>query len=595
MVRKTKLNSLEVDYPMLVEEWHPTKNGDLKPSDVTAGNGSKKIWWLCKKGGECGCIHEWSAPAYNRAKLGSGCSYCSGLRVCIHTSLRYKRPDIADQWHPTKNGDLTPETTAVTSDIDVWWYCPKSECGCVHEWVASPHSRAGQGCGCRWCVGRVVCQHSCLSSRRPDIAAQWHPTKNGELTPEMVTAGSSKKVWWYCDKAECGCIHEWIAPVAERAKRGCRWCAGQAACQHTCLSSLRPDIAAQWHPTKNGELTPEMVTVGSSKRVWWYCDKAECGCIHEWQAPPSGRTKSLRDSGGCRWCAGQAVCKHTSLSGRRPDIANQWHPTKNGELTPDTVTVRCGIKVWWLCDVGGECGCNHEWESIISHRTGGSGCPYCAGSRTCPHTCLLGLHPTIAAEWHPTKNGTLTPLDVAAGSSKKVWWQCSVDGSHEWATIIHHRTAARSLSGCPRCVTVGYSKVAIRWLAEVASIENIVIQTALSPGGEYHVRRARGRSYKADGYHKPSNTIFEFHGTIWHGDIRYHDPDSINPVTNVPYGILYERTMTKEAELRALGYRLVVMWEADYVPGTLMPMGLATALPLRLTQHIIEDVAHTDK
>ena len=36
-------------YPELVKEWHPTKNGDLTPKDVTHGS-SKKIWWLCSKG-----------------------------------------------------------------------------------------------------------------------------------------------------------------------------------------------------------------------------------------------------------------------------------------------------------------------------------------------------------------------------------------------------------------------------------------------------------------------------------------------------------------------------------------------------------------
>ena len=31
-------------------------------------------------------------------------------------------------------------------------------------------------------------------------------------------------------------------------------------------------------------------------------------------------------------------------------------------------------------------------------------------------------------EWHPTKNGNLTPQQVAAGSDKKVWWQKNCNG-----------------------------------------------------------------------------------------------------------------------------------------------------------------------
>ena len=35
---------------------------------------------------------------------------------------------------------------------------------------------------------------------------------------------------------------------------------------------------------------------------------------------------------------------------------------------------------------------------------------------------LLSEHPDVASEWHPIKNGELTPEDVAPMSGKKVWW-----------------------------------------------------------------------------------------------------------------------------------------------------------------------------
>ena len=33
------------------------------------------------------------------------------------------------------------------------------------------------------------------------------------------------------------------------------------------LASLYPEIAVQWHPTRNGELTPDNVTYGSMRKV----------------------------------------------------------------------------------------------------------------------------------------------------------------------------------------------------------------------------------------------------------------------------------------------------------------------------------------
>jgi hypothetical protein len=37
---------------------------------------------------------------------------------------------------------------------------------------------------------------------------------------------------------------------------------------------------------------------------------------------------------------------------------------------------------------------------------------------------LERANPNLAKDWHPTKNGKLTPKDVFPGAHKKVWWQC---------------------------------------------------------------------------------------------------------------------------------------------------------------------------
>ena len=43
------MKKLLSEYPELLREWHPTKNGELKPEDFTHGSG-EKVWWLCPKG-----------------------------------------------------------------------------------------------------------------------------------------------------------------------------------------------------------------------------------------------------------------------------------------------------------------------------------------------------------------------------------------------------------------------------------------------------------------------------------------------------------------------------------------------------------------
>ena len=63
-----------------------------------------------------------------------------------------------------------------------------------------------------------------------------------------------------------------------------------------------------------------------------------------------------------------------TLATEFPDIAKEWHPTKNGDITPSDVTPKSKTKCWWI----GSCG--HEWETQVYVRTTNHGCPYCAGN-----------------------------------------------------------------------------------------------------------------------------------------------------------------------------------------------------------------------
>lgn len=65
------------------------------------------------------------------------------------------------------------------------------------------------------------------------------------------------------------------------------------------LAAKAPDVAAQWHPTLNGNLTPEMVTPGSHRRVWWQCPLG-----HTWKAFVYSRTGAQRC--GCAGTAGKS-------------------------------------------------------------------------------------------------------------------------------------------------------------------------------------------------------------------------------------------------------------------------------------------------
>ena len=277
-------NSLATTNPDLAKEWHPTKNKNLTPSDVTE-KGSKKVWWKCDKGDD----HEWQSTLLNRAN-GNGCPICDGKKVVKSNSLTTLSPEIAREWHPKKNGKLSPADFTLKSNAVVWWKCDKGD---DHEWETSINLRTYANTNCPICVGQKVVLSNCFATKMPKLAIEWHPTKNGNLSPFEFMPFSEKKVWWKCDKGD---DHEWLSSIKNRSLgNGCTICSGHKVVESNCLETLKPKIASEWHPIKNGKLKPNKVTTNSGRKVWWKCDRGE---DHEWETTIASRTSG----NGCPYC-----------------------------------------------------------------------------------------------------------------------------------------------------------------------------------------------------------------------------------------------------------------------------------------------------
>lgn len=205
-----------------------------------------------------------------------------------------------------------------------------------------------------------------------------------------------------------------------------------------------PGLLALWDAERNAPLTAGAAGARSSKKKWWRCPVA---ADHIWQAPPASVSRSVANGfSGCPACAGRQVSTTNSVAALFPEVAAQWHPTRNGSLTPSDVTAGTGAYAWWTCDRGPD----HEWRAVVVSRTkGGSGCPACAGLQASV-TNSVATHPVLADEWHPTKNLPLTADGVVASTSKKLWWRCAEDPSHEWQAIGANRVY--NGQGCPLCV-----------------------------------------------------------------------------------------------------------------------------------------------
>ena len=346
-------------------------------------------------------------------------------KIEYERSLSAQRPDLVAEWDFEKNGILKTEDVAEHSGKKVWWKCGKG-----HSWEACIKDRS-HGDGCPFCSGRrAIPGETDFKTKRPKLSREWCSEMNGEIKPEQVTEFSGKRVWWKCNRG-----HTWLAAISSRSNgANCPYCAGNLPIVgETDFRTRCPDLVREWDNEKNQELHPEDVTAFSSKKVWWRCGKG-----HSWEAMISSRTMGRK----CPICSGRKILVGTNdLATTRPDLTEEWDYERNKELKPENVMEFSTKKAWWKCKKG------HYWESMVSNRSCGKGCPFCGKKRHFSgETDLRTKFPHLGEEWDHEKNGNLKPEDVAAHTKKKVWWKCKE--GHSWEARVNNRSNGAS---CPFC------------------------------------------------------------------------------------------------------------------------------------------------
>ncbi|MCF2132031.1 hypothetical protein L1I79_37270 [Strepomyces sp. STD 3.1] len=420
-------NSLQMLNPILAKEWHPIKNQNLTPKDVTQF-AEKKVWWLCEKG------HEWEAYINNRGR-GNGCPicrkgnstsfpeqvlfyFCKKIFPKSHNKYRVKNYEI----------DIYIPDLHVAIEYDGYFY---------HK---TDQSLKRDNAKNNFLINLGFNLIRIREKGLPNFNKNGVLEINYECNREYTNLGTciqalfklikenyeiSEDIQKYIKqevneinimKLKKEILETYIIPKHEKS-----------------LRNLMPELALEWHPTKNNGLYPYQFYLGSHYEAWWLCSESD---LHEWSAPIYSRSSGT----GCPFCAGRKVCKDNSLKNVNPILAKEWHPTKNEDLTPNDVTYKSQKKVWWRCEKG------HEWHTKVSHRSDGSGCPFCSGNRVCEDNCLATTHPEVSKEWNPKKNEELTPNDVSFGSNKKVWWLCG--NGHEWEAVINKKVKNNK---CPHC------------------------------------------------------------------------------------------------------------------------------------------------
>ncbi len=567
-----KFDEYIIDNARLMAEWNWEENNKrgLDPHKLTIGSG-KKANWICSKG------HKWDIDIYHRARKGTNCPYCSNKKVLSgYNDLQSQRPDLMADWDYKAN-TIDPSTIAVMSTKKAVWICPKG-----HQYTKEIYKRSsGEGCpicnkalrtsfpeqcfffyikkvypdainsyreifdnsmeldiyipsiktgieydGIFWHEDEAslsreekkyqICKNNNIRLFRikegsfrgfssnadriwyipkkrdyqlldfhitdflkhltfysdslpdvnvardkskilefktlsledsllflyPEVAREWHPSKNGKLTPDLFPPGSGEVVWWLCP--QCG--NEWPASIVNRTKgHGCDICATakRKITKKETLLSRRGSIDKEWclldWDYEANDFGPDHYTNGSGEEVYWRCHK----CGHKWKTPICDRTRDYKN--GCPLCSERVIVSGVNdLPTILPELMEEWDYEHNTEIDPTTVGRGRHEYASWKCKK-----CGYIWQAQIYNRAHGKGCPCCANRVVVPGiNDLATTDPELAAEWHPTLN-SLKPTEVTRGQQKKIYWKCSKCGN-VWLDTLNHRSHGRGCSKCKR-------------------------------------------------------------------------------------------------------------------------------------------------
>lgn len=414
-------------------------------------------------------------------------------------------PLLLAQWHPTKNDNTLASYSPYSKQIAHW------KCDQNHEWEARIAHRVYYLTDCPYCTNRkILVGYNDLETKFPKIAEEWDHTKNSKKLSEMVY-GSGYKAHWKCSKE-----HEWEEKISNRTltNKGCPYCSGvKTIIGETDLATINPRLAKEYSP--NNKIDIQTLLPYSSKKVEWVCSEG-----HTWNATIAHRSNGTN----CPICANQLAIKGVNdFATLHPGyILNQWHPANT--IRPDEIVPGSGKQILWICDEG------HEWETTITTRLKGSGCPFCSKNKVLTgFNDLATTHPELVKEWS-TQN-IISPSSVIGNKDMKVLWICS--GGHEWEATIWKRKQG---SGCPRCKISNPEKEIFEYLTNLGL--TVVANSRKILNG-----------LELDFYLPDQNIAIEFNGLYWHTEQQGKDKN-------------YHAN--KYASCQLLGIQLIQIWEDDW-------------------------------
>lgn len=424
-------NDIKTLYPFLAQEWNFEKNQDISIDAVVVGS-AQKVWWKCSK---CGHEWQTSIQHRTQRHTGCpSCAKNkiveSRQKTILLNNGHLNSPLLLEEWDYDKNAPLKPTDVTNSSSKSVYWICSK----CEHSWKAKINNRSQLNRGCPLCSNQIVIKgKNDLATTHPNLANEWNFEKNAPLTPFEVTHGSRRKVWWRCSAGheyQASILHRSHGTNCPICNSGRQTSFAEQAFLYY-IKKLHPDTISRYKDIFNNGMEldiyiPSLKTAIEYDGIYWHKNKRkneeqkykicqehgiklirvkeshdiDCRDIADYvfHIDNMDNMKNLndiiivvlnhlemfyplnkkyissinltRDSNEIRKY--MTDIKDKSLSILNPELALEWHPTKNGSILPSMVMPNSSIQVWWKCKT-----CGHEWKTSVNHRANGTGCIVC--------------------------------------------------------------------------------------------------------------------------------------------------------------------------------------------------------------------------
>lgn len=477
----------------LLEEWD--FSNEITPDHISYGS-HKKVKWICKRG------HHYEKDIHSRCQ-GTGCSKCSGIVFDHRRGLFEEYPTLIQELDSEKNTIGAVQDITCGSAKKIFWKCKQG-----HSYEMSAANKL-KSKGCPYCNNkRVVAGENdlvtwCKNNGRKQILDDWNYGKN-KVQPTEITYGSNTKAWFKCHI----CGYEWQTVVNSRTNRhsDCRMCSRRIRssfpeqCIYYYISKAFPDAV-------NGDRT---VLEGRELDIWvpslnfaveydgrkWHKDYSkdiekdklckdndiilyrirEKGCntldsdnsisfeyeYGDWASLSDIVKDILSDIGNNNTdvdiLRDEYIIKEqyyiqsleNSLEYLYPELAKEWHPTKNSNITPDLVMAETHDIYYWLCPEG------HTYKASPKNRVRmNSNCPFCSGQKVLRgYNDLETTHPQIALDYDNQKN-VRKSYEISRGCSDFVWLKCH-KCKYEFFYQLNSYVSKGGL--CPVCSKTGKTK-----------------------------------------------------------------------------------------------------------------------------------------